>query len=79
MLAHSYEKAGDLANAVAVWRQIQAKWPHGTKGDPTSADVDRDNLQRDLAKLNGKPGTGGASGPHAAPIPRHLPGRPSVL
>ena len=27
MLAHSYEHAGEYAQAVAAWRHIQARWP----------------------------------------------------
>ena len=53
MLAHSYEKAGDWARAVQTWRQIKARWPHGTDRDPASAAVDARNLQRALAHLNG--------------------------
>ena len=29
MLAHSYEHAGEYTQAVATWRQMQARWPQG--------------------------------------------------
>lgn len=41
MLAHSYEKAGDLPHAIAVWRHIQARWP--------DAPAVQSNLNRALA------------------------------
>ncbi|MDQ2688482.1 MAG: hypothetical protein M3Y28_11525 [Armatimonadota bacterium] len=55
MLAHSYEKAERWDRAVAVWRRIKARWPHGAPGDPSHGGVDDRNLQRALSHLKAAP------------------------
>ncbi len=51
MLAHSYEKAGHWDRAVAVWRKIKARWPHGASDDPSHGAVDDENLARCLSHI----------------------------
>ncbi len=55
MLAHSYEKAGRWDRAVAVWRRIKARWPHGAPGDSARGAVDDLNLRRALARQAAAP------------------------
>jgi tetratricopeptide (TPR) repeat protein len=52
MLAHSYEKADAWDQAVGIWRQIKARWPHGDPRDPTHGDIDDQNLRRALSHLS---------------------------
>lgn len=60
MLAHSYERAGKWQDAVNTWREIQKRWPHGVSSDPSSADVDSNNLKRAMAHLHGVAPAAGA-------------------
>lgn len=55
MLAHSYEKAGQWDRAVATWRAMRKRWPHGAPGDPAHGAVEVANLKRALAHLDPSP------------------------
>lgn len=52
MLAHSYEKAGQWDDAVAVWQQTRARFPHGLSVDRLLAEAE---AKRRQARAGGHP------------------------
>ncbi len=55
MLAHSYEKAGAWDDAVAVWQQTRARYPHGLSVDRLLAEAVAKRRQAQAGLQNRKP------------------------